>query len=227
VSRILLRSTSAWTPQDTISVAVLAPDRDGPDVERIAHDEASVRRPLAAFPIPGCPWSGAPSCEQPTCGFDPRTSVWRFADPPCPGAPCQPGSPAATGIGGSHVRPPSVLMQPRATSAVTLPVPNHAIYQRQIRPLGKPLHIRTPAVDRDPHGWVACRRSWQARARCCCRRRHNDQRTRWPRSRAGRFADRRDRPRVPGPRADHQAPGSRNSRCEIQNSLAMLEVCWD
>jgi hypothetical protein len=55
VSRILLRSTSAWTPQDTISVAVLAPDRDGPDVERIAHDEASVRRPLAAFPIPGCP----------------------------------------------------------------------------------------------------------------------------------------------------------------------------
>jgi hypothetical protein len=164
---------------------------------------------LAAFPIPGCPSSGAPSCEQPTCGFDPRTSVWRFADPPCPGAPCQPGSPAATGIGGSHVRPPSVLMQPRATSAVTLPVPNHAIYQTQIRPLGKPLHIGTPAVDRDPHGWVACRRSWQARAQCCCRRRHNDQRTRWPRSRAGRFAHRRDRPRVPGPRADHQAPGSK------------------
>jgi len=25
-------------------VAILAPDRDGPDVERIAHDEASVRR---------------------------------------------------------------------------------------------------------------------------------------------------------------------------------------
>jgi len=27
--------------------------------------------------------------------------------------------------------------------------------------------------------------------------------------------------------ADHETPGSRRSRCEIQNSLAMLEVCWD
>jgi hypothetical protein len=31
--------------KDTISVAVLAPDRDGLDVERIAHDEASVPVP--------------------------------------------------------------------------------------------------------------------------------------------------------------------------------------
>jgi hypothetical protein len=30
--------------KDTISVAILPPDRDGPDVERIPHDEASVRR---------------------------------------------------------------------------------------------------------------------------------------------------------------------------------------
>jgi transposase len=30
--------------KDTISAAILAPDRDGPDVERIAHDEASIRR---------------------------------------------------------------------------------------------------------------------------------------------------------------------------------------
>jgi hypothetical protein len=30
--------------KDTISVAILAHDRDGPDVERITHDEASVRR---------------------------------------------------------------------------------------------------------------------------------------------------------------------------------------
>jgi hypothetical protein len=30
--------------KDTISVAILAPDRDGPDVERIPHDQASVRR---------------------------------------------------------------------------------------------------------------------------------------------------------------------------------------
>jgi len=30
--------------KDTISVAILAPGRDGPDIERIPHDEASVRR---------------------------------------------------------------------------------------------------------------------------------------------------------------------------------------
>jgi transposase len=30
--------------KDTISVAILAPDRDGPEVERIPHDEPSVRR---------------------------------------------------------------------------------------------------------------------------------------------------------------------------------------
>ncbi len=30
--------------KDTISVAILAPDRDGPDAERIAHEEASIRR---------------------------------------------------------------------------------------------------------------------------------------------------------------------------------------
>jgi transposase len=30
--------------KDTISVAILAPDCDGPEVERISHDEASVRR---------------------------------------------------------------------------------------------------------------------------------------------------------------------------------------
>jgi transposase len=30
--------------KDTISVAILAPDRDGPEVDRIPHDEASVRR---------------------------------------------------------------------------------------------------------------------------------------------------------------------------------------
>jgi transposase len=30
--------------KDTISVAILAPDRDGPDVERIAHDEVFIRR---------------------------------------------------------------------------------------------------------------------------------------------------------------------------------------
>ena len=41
-------------------------------------------------------WSGAPSCGQPTCGPNPRTPVWWFADPPCPGASCPPHRPATT-----------------------------------------------------------------------------------------------------------------------------------
>jgi transposase len=36
--------------KDTISVGILRPDQQVPDVERIAHDEASVRRLLARFP---------------------------------------------------------------------------------------------------------------------------------------------------------------------------------
>jgi hypothetical protein len=45
----------------------------------------------------------------------------------------------------------------------------------------------TPAVDRDLHGCQAAgRRWWQVRARAWCRRRHTDQRSRWPRSVTGR-----------------------------------------
>ena len=36
--------------KDTISVGVLRPDQQVPDVDRIAHDEVSVRRLLARFP---------------------------------------------------------------------------------------------------------------------------------------------------------------------------------
>jgi hypothetical protein len=36
--------------KDTISVGVLDPDQRVPDVERIAHDEPSVRRLVARFP---------------------------------------------------------------------------------------------------------------------------------------------------------------------------------
>jgi hypothetical protein len=36
--------------KDTISVGILDPDQQVPDVERIAHDEASVRRLVARFP---------------------------------------------------------------------------------------------------------------------------------------------------------------------------------
>jgi hypothetical protein len=41
--------------KDTIAVAILAPDRDGPDIDRIAHDEASVRRLVGRLGDPaGC-----------------------------------------------------------------------------------------------------------------------------------------------------------------------------
>ena len=61
--------------RDTISVAVLRPDHDAPEVERIAHDEPSVRRLVARFPDPE-------GCEPATRPAPPGTS-W-------PG--CSPGS---------------------------------------------------------------------------------------------------------------------------------------
>ena len=36
--------------KDTISVGILDPDQQVPNIERIAHDEPSVRRLLARFP---------------------------------------------------------------------------------------------------------------------------------------------------------------------------------
>ena len=44
VSHLALTHLGLDVHKDTISVAILAPDRDGPDVDRIPHDEASVRR---------------------------------------------------------------------------------------------------------------------------------------------------------------------------------------
>ena len=38
--------------KDTISVAILAPQREIPEVDRIPHDEASIRRLVAQFPDP-------------------------------------------------------------------------------------------------------------------------------------------------------------------------------
>jgi transposase len=49
--------------KDTTSVAILAYDRDGLDVERITHDEASVRRLVGRFPEPG-------SCEAGPTGYE-------------------------------------------------------------------------------------------------------------------------------------------------------------
>jgi hypothetical protein len=40
---------------DTISVAILTPDRDGPDIDRIPHDSRRCAGSLAALVIPvGC-----------------------------------------------------------------------------------------------------------------------------------------------------------------------------
>src|SRR4029450_6466791 len=44
VSHLAMTHLGLDVHKDTISVAILAPDRDGPDVDRIPHDEASVRR---------------------------------------------------------------------------------------------------------------------------------------------------------------------------------------
>jgi hypothetical protein len=61
--------------KDTISVAILAPDRDGPDVERITHDEASIRRLVGAFQSRG-------GCEPATRPARSATS-WPGCWPPC------------------------------------------------------------------------------------------------------------------------------------------------
>ena len=49
--------------RDTISVAILGPDQQVPEVDRIPHDEASVRRLVArlALSSPGCltAWASA------------------------------------------------------------------------------------------------------------------------------------------------------------------------
>jgi transposase len=38
--------------RDTISVAILAPGREGPDIDKISHDEESIRRLVARLPEP-------------------------------------------------------------------------------------------------------------------------------------------------------------------------------
>jgi hypothetical protein len=57
--------------RDTISVAVLAPEQDASQVDRIANDEPSVRRLLAQFPDPrrlrACYEAGPPAMSWPGC----------------------------------------------------------------------------------------------------------------------------------------------------------------
>jgi transposase len=52
VSHLALTHLGLDVHKDTISVAILTPDRDGPDVDRIPHDEPSVRRLVGRFPDP-------------------------------------------------------------------------------------------------------------------------------------------------------------------------------
>lgn len=67
VSHLAVTHLGLDVHKDTISVAILAPDRDGPEVERITHDEASVRRLVAAWVTPA-------GCEPATRPARPATS---------------------------------------------------------------------------------------------------------------------------------------------------------
>jgi transposase len=49
--------------KDTISVAILAPDRDGPDVERIAHDEASIEAGPTGYDLARLLHSAGVGCQ--------------------------------------------------------------------------------------------------------------------------------------------------------------------
>src|SRR5512132_1063407 len=71
----------------------------------------------------GCLGAGArlvraPSCASPACGLDPRTSVWRSADPPCSGAACRSGSPAAAPVPlGFQTTVTSMLLHPAQSAS--------------------------------------------------------------------------------------------------------------
>jgi transposase len=60
--------------KDTISVAVLAPDRDGPAVDRIPHDEPSVRRLVGRLGDPrrlrACDEAGPTGYEAGPTGYE-------------------------------------------------------------------------------------------------------------------------------------------------------------
>jgi hypothetical protein len=57
--------------RDTISVAILTPDQQVPEVDRIPHDEASVRRLVARLGDPrrlrACYEAGPPGSSSPGC----------------------------------------------------------------------------------------------------------------------------------------------------------------
>jgi hypothetical protein len=64
--------------KDTISVAILAPDRDGPDVERIPHDEASMRRLVGRLGIPAG-WEPATRPARPATSWPGCWRAWECA----------------------------------------------------------------------------------------------------------------------------------------------------
>jgi transposase len=62
-------------PKDTISVGLLRPDQQVPDVERIAHDEPSVGRLVGRLGDPG----GLRACyEAGPTGFEPARLLHRM-----------------------------------------------------------------------------------------------------------------------------------------------------
>jgi hypothetical protein len=72
--------------------------------------------------------SGAPSCVLPTCGPNPRISVWRTADPRRPVAPCHPRSRPASTSGQPHCPPSPAPIQPATPGARAHPAQDHAIH---------------------------------------------------------------------------------------------------
>jgi hypothetical protein len=127
--------------------------------DRGRHDAPAPRRcrtdprPFCATrPSLGRAWCGAPSCEPPTCEPDPRTSVWRAADPCRAGASCRPQGPPTTGE--------QTLGRPSQ--------PSRSWYSSECLHLDSRSHIRTVPLYVKEASCLAWRSvAW--RLRCCCR----------------------------------------------------------
>jgi hypothetical protein len=59
--------------------------------------------------------------------------VWRFADPPCPGAACQSPSPATPSRDRFSASANQHAIKDHAPRALLSPAPSHAIYQAKRR----------------------------------------------------------------------------------------------
>jgi hypothetical protein len=125
-------------------------DHDAPGRRRCRTDP---REPYAT----ARPWrtsSGAPSCASPTCGPNPRRSVWRPPDPHRPGASSHPASCPITTITARRPPPSTDHALPARPARMPETIPS----TRQNRRLDRPFHIRTlSGEDGDRRRWVSHR----------------------------------------------------------------------